>query len=333
MDLNVTPKDLTGWVPFRVFRDGTDLLVDWCYVGPARFTQPFFEDTIRIQMRNPFGLLFRHLTSFQMLGDLYKDSPGLLPTGFVFHLSRCGSTLVSQMLASLDENIVISEAPPIDRVIREASSDRNLSHQGRLSYLKWIIGALGQRRTGAETQYFIKFDCWNTLDIDLICEAFPNVPWIFLYRNPVEIMVSQMRERGVHTIPGAVGSIVPDLDLAQALQMPAEEYCAMVLARICESVLRFSPGDKGMFVNYSELPGAVTGVIAKHFGIEFSKEAFEKMTSTTKFHAKTPQMEFKDDSRMKQDSADEAVRNAAEHWLMPFYSQMEAVRNASAAKA
>jgi hypothetical protein len=44
-------------------------------------------------------------------------------------------------------------------------------------------------------------------------------------------------------------------------------------------------------------------------------------------------MEFKDDSRMKQDSANEAVRNAAEHWLMPFYSQMEAVRNASAAKA
>jgi len=265
-----------------------------------------------------------------MLGELYEGSPGLEPTGFIFHLSRCGSTLVSQMLASLDENIVISEAPPIDRVIREALSDRNLSREGRLSHLKWIIGALGQRRKEVETQYFIKFDCWNTLDIDLICEAFPDVPWIFLYRNPVEIMVSQMRERGVHTIPGAVGSIVPDLDLAQAIQIPGEEYCAMVLARICESVLKFSLGEKGMFVNYSELPNAVSGIIAKHFGIEFSKEDLERMTSTTKFHAKTPQMEFTEDARTKQDSASEAVRKATERWLMPFYTQMEAVRAADA---
>ena len=33
-------------------------------------------------------------------------------------MSRCGSTLVSQMLAALPQNIVISEAAPIDAVVQ-----------------------------------------------------------------------------------------------------------------------------------------------------------------------------------------------------------------------
>jgi len=331
MGLNVASKELQGWVPIRVFREGGELLVEWCYLGANRFTQPFFEDTIQVQLRNPFSLLFRRVTSFQALGDLYETSPVLEPTGFIFHLSRCGSTLVSQMLASLDENIVVSEPPPIDSVIREMSSDVRLSERDRISYLRWIVRALGQKRTGNETQYFIKFDCWNTLEIDLICKAFPEVPWIFLYRDPVEILVSQMRQRGVHTIPGMVGSLTPELNLTQAMQMAGEDYCAMVLARICESVLRYWPNEKGRLVNYLELPEAVTGSIAAHFGITLPLQVVERMLSTAKYHAKTPQMEFKDDTRTKQEEAGENVRQAAERWMMPLYRQLEAVRVGTAA--
>ena len=43
--------------------------------------------------------------------DQAAAEPGIDPTGFIFHLARCGSTLVSQMLAALPEHIVLSEAP------------------------------------------------------------------------------------------------------------------------------------------------------------------------------------------------------------------------------
>ena len=40
------------------------------------------------------------------------------PSGFIFHMSRCGSTVISQMLAALAEHVVVSEAGPIDALAR-----------------------------------------------------------------------------------------------------------------------------------------------------------------------------------------------------------------------
>jgi hypothetical protein len=81
-------KKFQNWTPVRVYwRDGRPL-VDWCYMGATRFTQPFFDNTVEQQMKEPFSLLFRHQTPLDLLGDLYERQPGLEPTGFIFHMSR-----------------------------------------------------------------------------------------------------------------------------------------------------------------------------------------------------------------------------------------------------
>ena len=68
--------------------------------------------------RLPFNLLFPRRTPVEVLTRWREERPGLAPTGFVFHLSRCGSTLVSQMLAALPQNVVLSEAGPINDALR-----------------------------------------------------------------------------------------------------------------------------------------------------------------------------------------------------------------------
>src|SRR5688572_7060783 len=109
---------LDGWVPFRLFSRGGEPWVDWVHLGDARFTEPFFEQTIRRCLRHPADALFRHQTPLTALSELYRQRPGLTPAGFVFHWSRCGSTLVAQMLAALEQSTVISEAGPLDAVLR-----------------------------------------------------------------------------------------------------------------------------------------------------------------------------------------------------------------------
>ena len=89
----------------------------WCYLGEDRFVAPFFEQTISRHSRTPFNLPFPHVTPLAALAELQAADPGLPPTGFIFHMSRCGSTLVAQMLAALPQNIVISEAGPVDAVL------------------------------------------------------------------------------------------------------------------------------------------------------------------------------------------------------------------------
>ena len=319
--MKMKSETLRDWIPIRVYWTDDVPFVDWCYMGNERFTEPFFTDTIQKRMRLPFNLLFRHQTSIAELLEIIDAARVVPPTGFIFHMSRCGSTLVAQMLAALSKNIVISEAPPVDTIIG-SKADNTLRGQ----WFKAIVDAFGRRRADGERNYFIKFDSWNTLDLDFIARVFPDVPWIFLYRNPVEVIVSQMRQRGSQMVPGTMTRLLPGLSFEDALHIPAEEYCARILARMCSTALSHARDKNALLVNYDQLPGAVTGVIAEHFRVPFTPDECDQMEAAARFDAKTPQMTFEPDTLRKRGEASESIRTAAAIWVDPFYERLENIR-------
>jgi hypothetical protein len=315
-------ENFRDWIPVRAFWREDQALVDWCYLGRERLIEPFFDDSIMKRFRQPFNLLFQHQTEIEFLGKLNEVFPGIKPTGFIFHLSRCGSTLVSQMLAALPQNIVISEASPVDFVIRSKS----IAEEQRINWLRWMVNALGQKRNHAEENYFIKFDSWNTLELNLIKRAFPDVPWIFLYREPVEVIVSHIRQRGAHMIPGLIKEILPELSFEKSLQMPPEEYCARVLGRICQSALDTLRNGEGLAVNYTELPEAVGRILRSHFKVGLSENDLETMFGTTKFNAKNPNLNFVADTEEKKKQASPEALRAAERFVNQYFEELENIR-------
>lgn len=321
-----TLENLRDWVPARLYRRESGAFVDWCYLGKKRFTEPFFDQTIEKRFRQPFNLLFRQQTPIEVLGEINAVLPGLKPSGFIFHMSRCGSTLAAQMLAASEQNIVLSEPPQIDWILRSDFRNPEISDELKICWLQWIIGALGQKRNAPEKHYFIKFDSWSTLDLALVERAFPDVPWIFLYRNPVEVIASHMKLRGAQMIPGVVERLLPGLSLEDVLRMPPEEYCARVLARICESALGSLPNPNALAVNYTHLPDAVTSIVLEHFRAAYAPEEIEQMKTPARFNAKTPQMDFVPDSETKKKQASAAAHAAAEKWLNPLYEKLEKVK-------
>jgi hypothetical protein len=82
--------DLRGWVPVSVDIRDNQPMAEWIYFGKRRFREPFFEESVRAGLQNPFGKSFR----FESL--LREPETILDPTGFIFHMSRCGSTLISR---------------------------------------------------------------------------------------------------------------------------------------------------------------------------------------------------------------------------------------------
>jgi hypothetical protein len=329
MDMNRTLENLRDWIPVRFYWQENRAFLDWCYLGKKRFTEPFFDQTIERRFREPFNLLFRHQTPIEVLGELHAFRRGFVPSGFIFHMSRCGSTLVSQMLAATAQNIVISEPPPIDLILRSNHKNPEISDERRIEWLQWTIGALGQKRNAEEKYYFIKFDSWSAFDLALIERAFPGVPWIFLYRNPVEVIASHMKLRGAQMIPGVVEKLLPGLNLTDVLQMPPAEYCARVLARICENALNRLPNQNALLVNYTQLPDAVTSIVLKHFRAAYAPEEIEQMKNAAQFSAKTPQMNFVPDSETKKKQAGGAAHAAAEKWVHPLYEKLERERGKS----
>src|SRR5262249_16648682 len=232
-------------------------MVDWGHLGTRRFTEPFFAHTINACVQHPADLLFRHQTPLDHLGDIAATQPGARIAGFIFHMSRCGSTLLSQMLAASPANIVLSEAGPIDDVLRGHFRHPGITDEQRVQWLRWLVSVLAWRQHAAEKNAFIKFDSWHVMLLPLIQRAFPGVPWIFLYREPLEVMASAKKQLGGQMIPGVLQPALFGWDAAAVGQMQLFEYVARVLARLCEAAHIQAQAGKGKLVNYRQLPTAI----------------------------------------------------------------------------
>ncbi len=288
-------------------------VVEWCWTNGLAFTEPAFVETIERALRTPFSLLFRRETPIDVLGSL---DPGLEPSGFVFHGSRCGSTLVSGMLAAVPEFLVLSEPLPIDDVLRADASESD-----KVQWLRWMVSAIGRRRRGDERAFVLKLDAWSTLGLSTVRQAYPDVPWVFLFREPVQVLASHFRQRGAHMVPGAIDPTLFRLDRESITRMPPEEYCARILAAIFRAALD-SRDEQALFVDYKALPGAVYDPILAAFGLECDPGERGRMEAVTAFDAKNPRLFFVPDGEAKERAASPALREAADRWVRPLYEEL-----------
>jgi hypothetical protein len=313
-----------GWTPIGfAWRDGAPV-VDWCHTEGVRFDDPFFAETVERCLRHPFRLLFRRRTGIAALAAAAELRPGLPPSGFVFHLSRCGSTLVTRMLAARADTHVMSEPGPLEPVLAATS----VPDAVRVDWVRWLIAALGQPAEAEQRHYVVKLDAWAALDLPLLARAFPDVPFVFLYRDPLEVLVSQSGHRGYHMVPFALAPQRVGLDPAQVAAMSPHEYGAAVLGRIVEAALAFADEDRLLLVDYRELPDAVATRIAPHFGIPVRSGDVDVMRTVVATHAKNPVLPYVDDVARKRAAASDDMREAVARWATPSYTELRRRRAA-----
>lgn len=263
---------LTGWAPTHLIFKGERLFLEWTWLGEQPLTRPSYEEEIAVALSHPFALLFRRELP---LSDV-EEMEFIEPTGFIFHVSHCGSMLISQMLSTLPDAVVVSESPVLDGVLQAWRKIPGLTYGERLQWLRWIVRAHGQPRTGRETRYFLRFDSWHIHDFSLIREAFPATPWIFVFRDPAEAIESQLSTPCRQATPGIMDPQILGLTFLD-FQLGREEWCARVLQKICDSALSHKTETQGLFVGYDRLPDAVWTEIAPHFGLRLDEGEIERM--------------------------------------------------------
>jgi hypothetical protein len=311
------------WLPVALLPLGhDDALVDWACFAGAELTDPFFALSAMRAAARPLNRLFPCATRL----DALLDQPGPVrePDGFVFHQSRCGSTLVARMLGALPRSTSVSEAPPIDTILQLGLA-AGWSEARRVAALRAMVGAYGRRAERRGGPYFVKLDSWHTLALSSFRTAFPEVPWVFLYRDPVEILVSQMRQRGPQTVPQLIPPAFYGLDAAP--DAPVEDYCAQVLERIASAALDDAEG--GIAVDYSELPAAVEARILPHFGVLCEPAEANTLAAAAERDAKDPNRAFRADAAEKRAGASGAVRAAAAAHLASVFEALQAWRAAA----
>lgn len=276
-----------GWTPTRLLFRRQQPFLEWIYTGARRFTEPFFDDTLQECLNHPFTAAFRRESRLAALNETELAAHSLPPSGFIFHMSRCGSTLVSQMLASLPQTAVISEPEPLDQVLQAHLTVPGLSFEEQVSWLRRIILALGQRRTGSETHYLLSLDAWHIHRLPLLRAAFPGTPCLFLFRDPLQVMLSHAVTPGIHCLPGAMADPhALGLRYQDIIGLSREQWCAHVLMHICESALNYRGDPQMLFVDYRNLPDAVCGPIARHLSLPLGEPDLALMRERARFYAK-----------------------------------------------
>jgi hypothetical protein len=230
-----TPDQLRGWTPIRLGGTVAAPIVDWCHTEGERFEDPFFDQSVERCLRRPFNLLFRHQTAMETLGQVAAAGDALPLAGLVFHCSRCGSTLISQMLSRVASVRVLAEPGPLHSVLSVLSADPGISEERRRDWLRWTIAALGRSHPPEQRHLVIKLDAWAVFSLPMILNAFPATPWIFVYRDPIEVMVSHLGHRGYHMIPGTLAPELFGLDAEEAVRLAPEQYLARVLAALLQA--------------------------------------------------------------------------------------------------
>jgi hypothetical protein len=252
------------------------------------------------------------------------SEPGAPLKGIVYHMSRCGSTLIGQQLAAKERNIVASEPAPIDDVLQLPLKHPETGRAEQVRWLRAMAGSLGQRRNGEDALY-LKTDCWHIHDLDLMREAFPETPWIFLYRDPVEVMVSQARIPAAWTIPAILHPQRLRMEMSEWDPRELDVYRARALAKICVAGLRaVQQTTGGLLVNYSELPDAMYTRLRTHFGLR--EEDFPAMQKAALQDAKSPGARFTKDGSQNQAAASDRLRAVVAEHLLPVYLQLETER-------
>jgi hypothetical protein len=312
-----------GWLPTAVLPAGGQLAVEWAHFGGERLDLPFFEESLRANRPRPLNRLMRMRTPLGKLVEAMPADEARAPDALIFHMSRCGSTLVSQMIAAMPTAVAVSEAAPLDAIVDLAQTRLDIPFEVRVSLLRAMASALGRDRFGNREQFVIKLDSWHSFALPLFRAAFPDTPWLFLFRDPVEVMVSHDRQAGSQTVQGLMRPGIYGFD--DSVMMPPLQFSARALAAICAAAIEHHGIGGGLFVDYAELPQAVETRILPHFGITPDADALVAIRAAATRDSKARYPVFTADSTQKRAEASSDVRAAAEEHLAPLYRQLQAL--------
>ena len=203
---------LNHWYPVKLYPESDELICKWKYFKGIEFTDPFFNDTIlRASSIEINSNRYKPVSDLSILTEWASTINAVDPTLFIFHISRCGSTLLAQALGLNNQHIVLSEVPFIDDILKQLDIDEWLTNIEYQAILKAAIILYGRKFNINQKKLFIKTDSWHLYYLPLFRLLYPSTPFLLLFRKPDEVLRSQQKKRGMHAVPGLIANSILEI--------------------------------------------------------------------------------------------------------------------------
>jgi len=284
---------LFNWIPYKLIEKDNEIYFEWIYLADLKYADPFFDESIAKCKSHAYNSKqFKVVSTVENLIEWSNELISVELKSLVFHVSRCGSTMLSQSLATSSENIMISEAPIIDQILR---SDL-FSLEKKTSLLKSVIKLLGQKRFPEQQHLIIKLDAWHIFKASYLRSIFPDIPFALLYRNPTEVLKSHQKMMGMHMVPNLLPSEIFGISVKEVHDLSFQQYGGLVLEKYFQGFLDFYKTDQNVvMLNYND---GMKAVIEKFIGfikMDYSNDELEKIYDRLKRHSKNENAVFAGD--------------------------------------
>lgn len=293
-----TPHPLSNWFPYQLeLSENEEWLFRWMDMEDLRPIDPFFDETIsRCRIRRVEKKRLPSSSSPEFLSEVATAIPQLAPSAFVFHVSRCGSTLLSQAFGEELENITIAEAPILDEILR-ASEKIKIADSEKKQWFMSAVRMMGQLRTGKESAYIVKLDSWHLHFYDILRSWYPDTPFFFLLRRPDEVLASHAKRAGIHSVPGMINKqllkIDPEIDYGGNFS----RFTADVLKGFYQKIYTIQQlqNPKNAFADYAEGVSTIIERFSKFSAIPIRDQ--KKVNNRLNYHSKSTMTPFQGDQK------------------------------------
>lgn len=267
--------------PVRVVLDRTDPIVILRDISRDAFADAFVHETTDRTIGREF------------ISPLFPSNGApchpadFAPAGIIFHVSKSGSTLISQVLKCRSSLTVYSQPSALDDILMPPHC---LSEDALVKAIR-ALGLHLSRHAGGN--YILKMASWHVLFCRMINVAFPQTPWIFSIREPIEVFVSAIEDpdpsvwyrylRATNNpfAPYIGGNLDAHDDSPGA-------YFSRFYESFCNAIEQQLPGQNGLVVDYTDLPSAIWQVIGPHFGLQSSPCDIARMVAQSTLYSKSP---------------------------------------------
>src|SRR6218665_266279 len=295
-DMPARQHPLHNWIPYKLLITNGVPLVQWLYTEGQSFGEPFFEESIAGCLSHAYNSShYKCLSSFESLIEWAETMPEVIPAAFIFHVSRCGSTVLSLMIGADDHYMTLSEVPLFDAFLR-LTYTLEVSDALREQLLSAAIRFTAADRTGTAQRVFIKTDSWHIFYADVYRQLFPSTPMILLYRSPDEVIRSHRELRGMQAVPGLIEPAVFGFTKEEIAGYDLDGYTAEVLARYFSAFAALHEKDpRTLLLDYKQGVMPMLEALEQHLGMPWSNDHLVKMKERSGFHSKRPQQVFSEE--------------------------------------
>lgn len=177
-------EEQAKYLPFDIFKIDGRYFVSWRPIPPSVFERGFFDDQIKYQASiNSSGIVTTIESFIHIDKELkFKNKPKL-----IFHTSRCGSTLLMNILNIADNHLVFQEPNIINQFTLDIWTSSHFNNDEKQQILRGIFKSLIHYASEFGLELFIKLSSFNLLLADFFLKTLLSPPSIFLYRDVISV--------------------------------------------------------------------------------------------------------------------------------------------------